>query len=127
MTRISNDGPFLAGEVEVLRATEKAIQVRSLRKEKTEWVPQSCVHDDSEVWKAGDKGKLIVKMWFAEAQGWVDGKPAPTEERVTRCSKCPTPIRWKKTAAGKNTPENIDGTPHWATCPAAKTFREVPR
>lgn len=33
------------------------------------WVPKSCVHDDSEVFKKGDEGKFIVKTWWAEKNG----------------------------------------------------------
>jgi hypothetical protein len=33
------------------------------------WVPQSVIHDDSEVFAAGQKGALIVKAWFAQKQG----------------------------------------------------------
>lgn len=34
------------------------------------WIPKSCVHDDSEVWEPGHAGRLVVKSWFAEKQGW---------------------------------------------------------
>lgn len=33
------------------------------------WVPKSVVHDDSEVYKAGTDGDLIVARWFAEKEG----------------------------------------------------------
>ena len=33
------------------------------------WVPQSLVDDDSEVWKKGDKGKLVIPEWFASKKG----------------------------------------------------------
>jgi hypothetical protein len=37
------------------------------------WIPQSQIHDDSEVYDAEDnaEGTLVVKRWFAEKKGWV--------------------------------------------------------
>lgn len=45
-------------------ATAKAILVVINGKE--HWIPQSQVHDDSEVWKKGDSGTLVVKARWAE-------------------------------------------------------------
>lgn len=33
------------------------------------WIPQSVVHDDSEVWKKGDEGTLVLHLWWAEKNG----------------------------------------------------------
>jgi hypothetical protein len=57
------------GKVICTKATPKAILVR-LEDGKETWVPQSQVHDDSEVWKEGHSGKLVVESWFAEQKGW---------------------------------------------------------
>jgi hypothetical protein len=55
-----------------LRSTEKAIQVESHELEESPtWIPQSQVHEESEVWKAGDEGVLIVTSWYAEQKGWI--------------------------------------------------------
>ena len=35
------------------------------------WVPQSQVHEDSEIWRKGDAGTLTVTQWIAEQKGWV--------------------------------------------------------
>ncbi|MFA4971166.1 MAG: hypothetical protein WC683_01040 [bacterium] len=35
------------------------------------WVPQSQVHEDSEVYQEGDEGTLVVSEWWAEQQGWM--------------------------------------------------------
>lgn len=35
------------------------------------WVPKSQIHDDSETYKSGTNGTLIVTQWFAEQRGWV--------------------------------------------------------
>jgi len=34
-------------------------------------VPQSQIHEDSEVWKRGDEGTLVVTQWWAEQRGLV--------------------------------------------------------
>jgi hypothetical protein len=30
------------------------------------WIPKSQIHDDSEVWKSGTEGKLVIPIWLAE-------------------------------------------------------------
>jgi hypothetical protein len=61
----SGDDAHSMGEGKVLRETEKAILV-SLEGAGEKWIPKSVVHDDSEIWKKDDTGKLVVKMWWAE-------------------------------------------------------------
>lgn len=36
-----------------------------------QWMPFSQVSEDSEVYKAGDEGTLIVTKWFAKKMDWV--------------------------------------------------------
>ena len=55
-------------DCEAIRATDKAILVR-IADEEEHWIPQSQIHDDSEVWKDGDKGALVIKTWWAEKEG----------------------------------------------------------
>ncbi len=50
------------------KETVKAILVKHGRGVLT-WVPKSVVHDDSEVYKEGTSGKLVVARWFAEKEG----------------------------------------------------------
>jgi hypothetical protein len=55
-----------------IRETRKAclIRVPGTGKAPAEvWVPKSVIHDDSEVYKEGDRGTLIVARWFAEKEG----------------------------------------------------------
>lgn len=57
------------GEHEVIEASDKALKVRNKneKKPRTFWVPQSCIHDDSEVYKPtgpNATGKLVVKRWW---------------------------------------------------------------
>ena len=34
----------------------------------SKWIPKSCVLEDSEVYKQGSSGTLIVAQWFAEKE-----------------------------------------------------------
>jgi hypothetical protein len=69
--------------VTALRATEKALLCRipievpragqAPRVEYREvWCPQSVISDDSEVYRRGDEGQLVVQAWWAEKEG-LDG------------------------------------------------------
>lgn len=51
-----------------VKATKKALLVR-LADDREVWVPQSQIDEDSEVWRPGDSGKLVVAAWFAEKEG----------------------------------------------------------
>ena len=53
-----------------LRATDRAILVVSTDWPTPTWIPQGQVHDDSEVWRPGDTGTLVVSAWVAEQKGW---------------------------------------------------------
>jgi hypothetical protein len=33
------------------------------------WIPQSQIEDESEVWKKGDEGTLVISEWIAEQKG----------------------------------------------------------
>ena len=35
------------------------------------WLPKSLIDDDSEVYKKGDEGKLVLPEWFAIKEGLV--------------------------------------------------------
>lgn len=35
------------------------------------WIPQSQVDEDSEVWRKGDVGSLIITEWIAEKKGLI--------------------------------------------------------
>ncbi len=35
------------------------------------WIPKSLIEDDSEVYRKGDEGTLIVPEWFAVKEGLV--------------------------------------------------------
>ena len=68
---MSDIRPASLGKAKVLTTTQKAIRVRLLEETGPHyvlWIPQSAVHDDSEVWKMGDVGELVVHNWFAVAK-----------------------------------------------------------
>lgn len=55
---------------ECIEKRDKAILVEAPDFDGPEWIPQSQVHEDSEVYKLGDKGTLIVSDWLAKQRGW---------------------------------------------------------
>lgn len=56
-------------DVHCIRATEKAILVDIDGDE--HWIPQSHVHDNSEVYKLGQRGTLVITRWIATQRGLV--------------------------------------------------------
>lgn len=50
--------------VEAIAATDKA--VLCVIEGKQHWIPQSQIRPNSEVWKQGDKGTLVISRWIAE-------------------------------------------------------------
>ena len=52
-----------------IKATPKAILVRIEGGQ--HWIPQSQIHDDSEVWKEGDEGELAITEWIATEKGLI--------------------------------------------------------
>lgn len=51
-------------DAEGVRATAKALLVRFDDLEEV-WIPLSHIHANSEVWKPGTTGKLVVTSWLA--------------------------------------------------------------
>lgn len=58
------------GDAECTAETPKAILVDAPDFDEPEWIPQSQVHEDSEVYKMGTTGTLVVSDWWAEKKGW---------------------------------------------------------
>jgi len=58
-------------DANVIAETEKAILVEAEEFDEPQWIPQSQIDDDSEVWTSGTDGTLIVSDWFAAQRGWV--------------------------------------------------------
>jgi len=57
------------GSAEAKRESDKAV-LMAIDDIGEVWLPKSQIHDDSEVWKVGQKGDLIVTTWYAEQKGW---------------------------------------------------------
>ena len=55
-------------DCEIVKATDLAVLVR-IGGEVEKWIPQSQISDDSEVWREGDTGDLVIKAWWAEKEG----------------------------------------------------------
>ena len=66
----SGDEPCALGEGTITVETAKAV-LCVFDKGGQLWVPKAVVHDDSEVWKKDDTGRLVVKTWWAEKNGHV--------------------------------------------------------
>ena len=66
-----DEGVEFQEEVRCIAETDRAICCVAVAGGPKVWVPQTCVHDESEVYGRGHVGKLIVKQWFAKKQGWV--------------------------------------------------------
>ena len=62
-----SDDACSLGEAECVRETDAAILVELDSGDK-KWLPKSIIHDDSEVWKEGQTGELVVDRWFAEKE-----------------------------------------------------------
>ena len=62
--KLENDQVEFEGCIAVAESASKlalAIVINGRR----EWVPCSVIHDDSEVYKVGDRGTLVIPAWFA--------------------------------------------------------------
>lgn len=56
---------------QVLKETDKAIQVKFSDRVKLEWIPKSQIDEDSEVWVDGDAGKLVLSEWICKEKGLI--------------------------------------------------------
>jgi len=54
-----------------IHQTAQAIKVEAPDFDEPVWIPQSQITEDSEVYKLGTEGTLVVADWFAEKRGWV--------------------------------------------------------
>lgn len=68
-----NDESHSLGNGKCIRETDKAILVKLDDDDSERWIPKSQLHDDSEVFDelGNADGEVIVKLWFAEKEGWV--------------------------------------------------------
>lgn len=58
------------GRATVLGATDKALKIQLDKEDSPRWIPKSCIHDDSEVYREdSEPGSLVLLDWFAEKEG----------------------------------------------------------
>lgn len=43
------------------------------------WIPQNVIHDDSEVWRKGDEGVLVLQEWWV-AETWLGDEDEEDDE-----------------------------------------------
>jgi hypothetical protein len=54
-----------------LSKSGQALNCRFLQDNRQRWIPVSVIHDNSEVWKPGQKGTLVLPEWFALKEGLI--------------------------------------------------------
>ena len=64
---MSNDNKVSIDDTVCTAETEKAILVEIEGEEY--WMPKSQIDDDSEVYKKGQEGTLVITRWIAEQKG----------------------------------------------------------
>jgi hypothetical protein len=62
--------PVNLGQAECTHETDLAIKCTVDDMDEPVWIPKSQIHDNSEVYKKGHEGDLIVTSWLAKQQGW---------------------------------------------------------
>ena len=56
---------------EAIASSDKALLIQFEDREEPVWIPQGQIHDDSEVYRRGDKGKLVLTEWIATEKGLI--------------------------------------------------------
>lgn len=79
---MSGKDPISLGKGRVIAERPLAIRVRfqdspkarlkgaKVKKDDEMWIPQSVIHDDSEVYASGQSGDVVVETWWAEDRGF---------------------------------------------------------
>lgn len=69
------DEPFQLGDAERKKVSDNDGKVNVLFDVEGEemWVPEKCIHADSDVWcnSKDDSGTLVVRLWWAKKRGLV--------------------------------------------------------
>jgi hypothetical protein len=68
------DKPFVLGNADRKKVYDKGGKVNVLFDVEGEeiWVPEKCIHEDSDVWwnSKDPSGALIVRLWWAKKTGY---------------------------------------------------------
>lgn len=59
--RVTNDKVYIE-DVQIHHETEKALCC--IIEGEMLWIPKSVIDEDSEIWKKGQEGQLVVSEWF---------------------------------------------------------------
>lgn len=54
-----------------IKQTKQAICIEAEDFDEPQWIPQSCILDESEVYQLNDSGTCIIQEWFAKQKGWL--------------------------------------------------------
>lgn len=68
---MKDDDPIGIGDGTCRAQTDKAIMVVLEDDGRAIWIPQSCVHADSEVWEHGQSGRVVVLTWWAAKENLI--------------------------------------------------------
>lgn len=63
--------PYEIANARCIHDTPKAIKVEAPDFDEPQWIPQWAIEDDSEVYKKGTEGVLVITESWAEKQGWL--------------------------------------------------------
>lgn len=55
----------------IIKDSGLAVLVRAPSLKRDIWVPQSCVHEDSEIYRDGEVGTIGIKESWAEKEGLI--------------------------------------------------------
>jgi len=64
-------GTYTVEDAVCVAETDLAICVEAPDFEEGTWIPQSQIHEDSEIWEKGQEGDLVVTEWLAQQEGWI--------------------------------------------------------
>ena len=59
-------------EAIVVNETPNGIWIQAPIFDSDEFIPQTQIHVDSEVYKSGTEGNLIISAWLARQRGWLE-------------------------------------------------------
>ena len=57
------------GQARGLRNSDSGLALLVEVDGETHWIPQQAIHEDSEVWRPGDEGELVIPQKLAEEKG----------------------------------------------------------
>lgn len=69
MRKTYDDDEYCEIDVEVIAQTDKGLLIDD--GDNRVWIPKSEVRDDSETYKKGDAGTMILATWIAKEKGLI--------------------------------------------------------